>query len=372
MTALTLGRVDVRTLDDGAAGDATWRRLLGPGDLFQYPSWQAVVRGTSGRGLRRRVAVRDGEVLAGLASVPATTASPWLLVRPDAQLAAALAADRVDARAVAERLGDAALLPGVVAGGRHVGRTRVVGPAAGEAGVVARLVAEVEREARTAGARCVCFPHVDVGGDGYPGDPVLARVLGERGYLSWEAAQYAWLPVPAGGMPEYMTGLSQHRRRHIRVAGRAIEAAGVQLRFAPLGELPLDVLGAQEAALQHKYGNPADAAGSTELLRSIAAELGEDALVSYAARGAAVLGFGLVLRAGSEWFGHRAGFDYDAQGSLPLYETVLYYAVLDEAARLGARTLHVGVGSDEAKRALRCRSSAQRCFVLPLAAAGSA
>lgn len=393
MTAVTAGAVTVRPLDGAADADAdttdddaVWGALVEGRDFFQLPSWLRVVRRVAGQQVERWVAEHRGEVVAGIAAVPATSESPWLLVRPDTVLAAAVDDDLPGAAQVAAALSGAPLLPGVVAGGRHVGRTRVVGPGATEPAVLHDLLAAVEARARATGARCVCLPHVDVGdpadpaddsadpsGDtaGAAADPVLARVLTERGYLGHDAAGYAWLPVPAGGMDEYMAGLSQHRRRHIRVAHRTLDAAGVTIRCVPLPSLPTSavaVLGEQEAQLQHKYGNPADAATSTRLLEIVRDEIGDDALVSLAERDGRILGFGLVLRSDGHWFGHRAGFDYAGQGELPLYEPVLYYAVLDEAARQGAAVLHVGVGSDAAKRSLRCASSVQRSFVLPLEA----
>ena len=239
----------------------------------------------------------------------------------------------------------------------------VTGPGAGRDDVEA-LVAAAERLAAERGAASVCFPHVDVR------DADLVTLLGGRGYDWHTSAQYCWLPVPTGGFDAYLAGMSQHRRRRVRLERRAVAEAGVEVGLQPLVAALAPRLGELDAMLLAKYGNPADPARSAEVLTGIAEMMGDDALVSLARRDGEVIGFGLVLRSRAQgeeqWFGHRAGFDYSAQGHLPLYYVVLYYCVLEAAAAAGVRVLHAGIGSTDAKLARGCEASEQRSFLLRL------
>jgi uncharacterized protein len=148
-----------------------------------------------------------------------------------------------------------------------------------------------------------------------------------------------------------------------------VQEAGVRVRSLPLRDAPLERLGVLDANLLAKYGNPASPEGSTRSLKLLAEGLGDDALCVLAELADEVVGFGVVVRSRArgreQWFGHRAGFDYDAQGDLPLYYEVLYYRVMELAAEEGVPVLNAGVGSAHAKQARGCLSSPQRSYLLP-------
>lgn len=374
---LAAGTDGLEPITDAAElGAAGWDRLTGVEDLFQTPRWLAVQQRVAVTALDFLIRRRRGIPVAGLVTAWADETVPWLLARPDTLLTMAVRDDLPEARRFHDEVaGDpaAALLPALVCGGRHLGRTRVLAAPDAVAADVAALLDEVEHRAEELGAACVCLPHVDVR------DADLTRLLASRGYDWHTSAHYSWLPIPPGGFEEYLEGMTQHRRRRVRLERRALAAAGVQVEVGPLTRELVPRLGELDALLLAKYGNPADAAKSATLLAGIAEVMGEDALVSVARQGGRIVGFGLVLRSRArgdeQWFGHRAGFDYAAQGRLPLYYDVLYYSVLEAAARAGGvSVLHAGIGSTEAKLARGCLASEQRSYVLrlPRALAGTA
>jgi hypothetical protein len=67
-----------------------------------------------------------------------------------------------------------------------------------------------------------------------------------------------------------------------------------------------------------------------------------------------VVGFmELIVYRGNAW-GSQAGFDYEAQGTLPMYFGVLFYGVMDFAAEHGLRILDYTFGTEDAKRSRGC------------------
>ena len=344
-----------------------WPDLLGVEDFFQTPRWLAVQERNGGTTLDFLLRERDGIPVAGLVMAWADEKVPWLLARPDTLLAHAESAGLAEARRVrADVAGDdpASLLPALVCGGRHLGRTRVLTTPATTPVDVDALLARAEELGTERGAAALCFPHVDIR------DVDLMAALTRRGYRWHASAEYSWLPVPAGGFDEYLDGMSQHRRRRVRLERRAVADAGVEVHVEPMTARLAPRLGELDAALLTKYGNPASPEYSAGLLAWIAEVMGDDALVSLATMDGEIIGFGMVLRhrarGDEQWFGHRAGFDYAAKGSLQLYYEVLYYRVIEAAAEVGASVLHAGIGSTEAKQARGCFSVEQRSYLLRL------
>jgi hypothetical protein len=364
------GEPGVRSAADAAELPVLgWPDLLGVEDFFQTPRWLAVQERNGGTTLDFLLRERDGRPVAGLVLAWADSKVPWLLARPDTLLAHAESAGLAEARRVRAEVADgdpASLLPALVCGGRHLGRTRVLTTPATTPVDVDALLARAEELGTERGAAALCFPHVDVR------DADLMAALTGRGYRWHASAEYSWLPVPAGGFDEYLAGMSQHRRRRVRLERRAVADAGVEVHVEPLTARLAPRLGELDAALLTKYGNPASPEYSAGLLAWIAEVMGEDALVSLATVDGEIIGFGMVLRhrarGDEQWFGHRAGFDYAAKGSLQLYYEVLYYRVLEAAATAGATVLHAGIGSTPAKQARGCLSVEQRSYLLRLPA----
>ncbi|MCE7008167.1 GNAT family N-acetyltransferase [Kibdelosporangium philippinense] len=362
MTGTTLAVATAAELP--AAG---WQDLLGVEDFFQTPRWLAVQERNGGTTLDFLIRRQAGVPVAGLVAAWATDKVPWLLARPDALLKHSVAAGKEGAeRCLAEvaRNDPDSLLPALVCGGRHLGRTRTLTAPGADPSDVDALVEHAEQIALERGAASVCFPHVDAR------DTDLIELLDKRGY-SWHSSEhYSWLPVPSGGFDEFLAGMTQHRRRRVRLERRAIAEAGVEVHVEPLTKALAPRLGELDANLLAKYGNPGSPEYSAGLLSWISEVMGSDALVSLATKDSEIIGFGLVLRSSArgeeQWFGHRAGFDYAAQGKLQLYYEVLYYRVLEAAAQAGATVLHAGIGSTDAKLARGCLASEQRSYLLRL------
>ncbi|MFE9911039.1 peptidogalycan biosysnthesis protein [Streptomyces clavifer] len=363
----------VRPVADAAGLEAAgWNGLLGVEDFFQTPRWLTVQERNSGTTMDFLVRDRGGAPVAGLVTAWADTSVAWLLARPDAMLKRAVEQEVPEARELLHDLADgdpATLLPSLVCGGRHLGRTRTLAtPDATEADVEA-LLEGAEGLAAERGAASVCFPHVDLRDTG------LVALLESRGYRHHTSDHYAWLAIPPGGYDEFVEEMSAHRRRRVRLERRALDEAGVEVHVEPLTRALAPRLGELDANLLLKYGNPASAEGSAGMIGRIADVMGDDVLVSVARQHGSIIGFGMVLRSKArgdeQWFGHRAGFDYEAQGKLPLYYDVLYYRVLDAAAKEGATVLHAGIGSIKAKLARGCRSSEQRSYLLRLPRTGA-
>ncbi|MEU0073198.1 GNAT family N-acetyltransferase [Streptomyces sp. NPDC006332] len=353
----------------GAAAleEAGWSDLVGPEDFFQTSRWLGVQERNSGTTMDFLMRRRAGTPVAALVTAWAHDSVPWLLARPDAMLARGVRDEVPEALA---RLADvargdpASLLPSLVCGGRHLGRTRPLAAPEALPSDVEALVAEAERLAAERGAASVCFPHVD------ERDADLVDLLEGRGYVSHPSAHYAWLPIPPGGWDQFLAEMSKHRRRRVRLERRALAEAKIDTRVEPLTPELVPRLGELDCNLLRKYGNPASPEHSAGLIGWIGEVMGDDVMVSVARKDGVPIGFGMVLRSKSrgreEWFGHRAGFDYDAQGRLPLYYDVLYYRVLEAAAEQGVTVLHAGIGSVEAKLARGCLAAQEHSYLLSL------
>lgn len=359
-----MGRELLTVESAGRLHEVRWDSLLSPADPMQSSGWLSIQERHSRTPLWYTV-IRDGDrPVAGLVSVKADDTVPWLLARPDAQLEAARRENRTGAAELLGGIQPDALLPALVCGGRHIGRTRpLLGPDAGREELDDLLTA-AESLARAEGLRWVTFPHVDAR------DASLMEELHERSYTWFESATGCWIDVPTDGMDGYLAGMSQSRRRRVRRDRKEVGAAGFTVSVEPLTVEMAPRLGELDAALLRKYGNPADADSSAAMIGELAERLGDDVLVSVARRDDEIAGFGVLVRqrVGDEeqWHGYRAGFDYETQGSTPLYFEVLYYSAIEAAAAQGVSVLNVGVGSTDAKVAHGCESSEQRCYIKEL------
>jgi uncharacterized protein len=351
---------------------ADWDALVGPDDVFLSSRWLRVAEATAGTEMNYLLSAGpdglSGGLSGGLATVLATPSSPWLLGRPDTLLEFSARdglAGAADCLSALPGSPAEALLPSVVCGGRHIGRTRALvrgGPDGagqdGESAEIDRLVGAAEQLAASRGARSTVFPYVD------ERDTALRKVLIQRGYASYATAMYSWLPVPAGGFDGYLAMLSGHRRPRVRADRRRVAAAGVQVRMEPLSTALLRPLAELETKLLTKYGGQWSPDQSEPIFGRILAELGDDAVVSTARADGSLCGFALFLRHRDRWVGHRGGFDYAAQGHLPLYFEVAFYHPIEMAPAAGVTEIHYGTGSTPTKHSRGCLSVGQHAFQL--------
>ncbi|MGW1022871.1 GNAT family N-acetyltransferase [Streptomyces sp. NPDC002577] len=346
-----------------------WPALLRPEDLFLGARWLEVAERTARADMRYFLLEHGGTTVAGLATALADTSAPWVLGRPDTLLEASAAAGRPGAREVLARLsGPPAdrLLPTLVCGGRHMGRSRVPRLTGTGRAEVTALVARAEEHARARGARSVAYPFVE------ESDEVLRHVLDERGYLSHVSGLYSSLTVKPGGFDAYLDCVpSPRRRRGVRDDRRRIAEAGVTLRLAPLSAELIPRLGELEAQLMAKYDVAWTAAQTEQVLRETLDTFGANARTVLAEADGEIRGFCTLLSFRGHWYARQGGFDYAYQQhahrqKLPLYFETVYYFPVEAAARLGIEAIHYGLGSEEAKRSRGCTAETQYAYLLPL------
>jgi uncharacterized protein len=359
----TTADLSVRTVKTAAdLPTAAWDSLAGADELYLSTPWMRMLEATSGATMRYLLADDGSQLVGGLATARADHTSPWLSGRPDTLLQRCLREQRQGADEVAAAVATdpaTALLPATVCGGRHLGRNRVV--TGGSRAAVERLVAAAEDLARDRGDRSVSFLYVD------QHDRALHDVLGARGYRHFVPARYSWLPVPAGGFPDYLAARSGHRRRRITSERRRLRDAGVVVDVEPIDARIVPRMAELETNLLRRYGMTWSADLSEAIFSRIAAELGQVAFICGARRDGALTGFILLVERGTSWYAHRAGFDYDANGELPVYFDVTYYRPVELAAERGIATIHYGTGSDATKASRGCLSTSQHAYVLPVA-----
>ncbi len=306
---------------------AGWDDLLTAEDGFQQSGWLRMQERMLGDRLRVLCLWDGPDLAAGLVTVDTDAASPWTMARPDLLLGVAPEDS----------------LPALSCGGRHLGNTRGLVRAARDVAILDPLLAEVAARAEAGADRCVFFPHVR------DDDPFAAR-LAAAGFARSAVDPYCVLPV-AGTFEDYLSRLSQSRRRGIRRDRREVRDAGFVLDLVALADCDLDRLAELDVALLRKHGNDASVRQSRAVLEGLAH--GPDVLVTTASRDGVVCGFGVMVeherRGSRQWFGNRAGFDYERQGEVPLYFEVLFYSPYEWAAERGVDAIHVGMGSTGAK-----------------------
>ncbi|MGE7388632.1 GNAT family N-acetyltransferase [Streptomyces sp. NPDC004126] len=342
-----------------------WDALAGPSDIFLTCRWLDVVEATAGVPMTYLWTERDGRPVAGLATATATTSVPWALGRPDVVLRNSAEAGLPGAGALLTGLGadpSRALMPALVAGGRHVGSTRLLRSPDATAQDVGALVAAAETLAREAGLASVCFLYLD------EQDADVAATLDTRGYLSYTTGRYSTLRVPEDGFDGYLASLPRKRRVSIAAERRRVRESQARIAVEPLATVDLPRCAELESALLAKYGIDIRPDQVLAQIRQVRDCFGDDAFAITAHGDGEVRGYGLILRHGDHWYARQTGYDYAYQerSGLPLYFEVLYYRLLEEAAAAGATTLHYGLGSEQAKRSRGCTATEQRCHVLRL------
>ncbi|HKB31297.1 MAG TPA: GNAT family N-acetyltransferase [Streptosporangiaceae bacterium] len=350
---------------------ASWDALLSPDDIFLSSRMLRVSEATNGVAMNYLTTWSADALTGGLATAWVERSAPWLMGRPDTLLehcASEGLPGAADCRAALPADLTGALLPSLVCGGRHLGRTRTLvrGARAGAADDIDHLVAAAERLAWAGGARSAAFLYVD------ERDVALRRVLARRGYLSYTSGRYSWLPVPADGFAGYLGRFSSHRRTRILAERRRLRAAGAEVRIEPLSDALLPPLAELETSLLAKYGLRGSPAKSESIFARILRECGTDALVCTARRTDRLCGFALILARGDQWHAYRGGFDYAVQGGLPVYFEVAFYHLVEAAAAAGVTAIHYGTGSAPTKRSRGCAGTDQYAFVLPADAPGGA
>ncbi|MDI1463739.1 GNAT family N-acetyltransferase [Catellatospora sp. KI3] len=345
-----------------------WDGLTGPDDVFLTRRWLRVVEAVHATAPRYLWCERDGRITAGLAAIVADAYAPWVMGRPDAIVAGSARAGRPGAQTLLARLGGdpAVLLPSLALGGRHIGHTRVLHDGTDPVGDTRLLLAAAARLAREAGCASMAVPYLD------ETDEALSAHLAADGWSSCQVGRYHRLSVPPTGMPGYLARLTSRRRSSVAAERRRVAAAGVRIERTTVAGLPdLAAAARLEVGLLDRYGIEWPVERAVSILSVVGEQFGGDAVVLAAYAGSALVGFTLVLAYGDQWYARQAGFDYSFQRThrAPLYFELCYYRMLELAAEAGVRTIHYGLGSEDAKMWRGCVSTEQRCWVGPVPAA---
>ncbi|MFC7490496.1 MULTISPECIES: GNAT family N-acetyltransferase [unclassified Knoellia] len=337
-------RVEEVSVED--AERAGWDALLTTEDGFQQTSYLGMQQRLLGDRLHLTCAFDGPDLAAGLVTVDTDADSPWTMARPDLLL----------------DLDASASLPALTCGGRHLGNTRALLRSPHDATALRSLLEEASARAAGADDRCVYFPHVR------DDDPLSAQ-LAAAGFTGTRVDPYCVLPVE-GGFDDYLSRLSQSRRRGIRRDRKEVREAGFVLELVPLDQCDLDRLAELDVALLRKHGNDAKTAQSRSVLEGLLD--GPQVVVTTASRDGVVAGFGVMIEhtreGATQWFGNRAGFDYEMQGDIPLYFEVLFYSPLEWAHERGVEAIHVGMGSTDAKVSRGAVAHPQSCWTRWVAA----
>jgi predicted N-acyltransferase len=246
------------------------------------------------------------------------------------------------------------VLPARLAGGPYESRTGALTlPSLGEEArreVVSRLFAEAENIARRNDERSVVCRCVD------GGDTLLRDVLRDRGYREIPGPDHFVLVPPPGGLDGYIDSLPSRYRTKVRRELRKLREGGVAITVEPLTPDLIRTVAPLIANLQNKYDTDADCDSITASLGLLRKALKQSIYGVVARVGDRVVGFNeLVVYRGNAWT-HHAGFDYEAQGTLPVYFGVFFYGVMDFAAERGLRVLDYTFKTEDAKRSRGCET----------------
>jgi predicted N-acyltransferase len=200
--------------------------------------------------------------------------------------------------------------------------------------VAAELVAGIARAAAEVGAQSVCFPYVE------QRNHELRDALRAHGFLEFPAASHYALDVTWSSFDEY-TGLRRTIRQELAKLGRA----GVAFRVAPLDEaIARAVVPLALGTVEKNQGTATTAQMLDRLL--MMARFGGQIIVAEHAN--VIRGFGVILEWQERLYARMVGFDYEFQGSLPLYFGVMYEQIRYAIAR-GLRRIEYAIAGDRAK-----------------------
>jgi predicted N-acyltransferase len=218
------------------------------------------------------------------------------------------------------------------------------------ADVVHRLFATAERIAAREGEQSVVCRSVDTA------DHLLRSVLKSRSYIEFPGHQHLILRTPEGGLEGYIASFRKNRRSMIRRELRKLHDADVRIAIEPLTkELAGSVL-PLIANLNRRYGVAID-------VDAIRAELGmlrkffkQDVHAVVARHQGQPVGYmDFIVYQNNAWAG-QVGFDYEFQGTLPIYFGVLFYGIVDFASSANIASIDYSFESEEAKTSRGCVS----------------
>ncbi|QTD99727.1 GNAT family N-acetyltransferase [Streptomyces cyanogenus] len=336
---------------------ARWDALLGPRGFYSASPWLRHAQATAAAAPYYFTAAQGPELIAALPAYPLEAGTPYVFCSPGRVVGT------IHQRVTGEpATWPGALMPALACGGRNPSHTRAAVngevPAELQRHALRALVGAAEREAWTAGLEAVSFLYVD------EDDTVLRGVLEAERYVSLPGQTAYSLEVPQDGtFSGYLARFPSRHRVKIRKELRVLDAAGVTYRTQRITEQLIQQVSPLEMALYAKHGTRADPQAFLAVLRSVAANAGEAARVTTAHLDGSVIGFILTFTHGGQMYARQGGFDYEAQGKLPVYFGLAYYELLRIALAEGISHIHYSTGSDTVKLSRGCKPTRQYAYV---------
>jgi predicted N-acyltransferase len=137
----------------------------------------------------------------------------------------------------------------------------------------------------------------------------------------------------------YIDSLPSRYRSKVRRELRKLRDGGVAITVEPLTPDLIRTVAPLVVNLLNKYDIDEDCDSVTASLGLLRKAVKQSTYGVVARVGDRVVGFNeLILYRGNAWTRH-IGFDYEAQGTLPVYFGVFFYGVMDFAAEHGLRVL---------------------------------
>jgi len=291
-----------------------------------------------------------GELLAGMTTYSMSVAAeaPW----------------RADSRAGRGRPAadqawlSSALMPSRLAGGRHVGPPSALfadslsGAERGRA--LERLLVAATEVAARQGDRSVSILFAD------STDRILTGVVEELGFARFQGPVRSTLDVPADGLEGYFALFPSKRRIKLRGERRKVAEAGIEFSVQRLDNELAGRLVPLESQNLRRYGRattPEQAAASHLLIERILPGSAHALVAERAGKPVSFIEFHVW---GDHLYTRTGGADYAAIEGIPVYFSMVFYELVEHAARSGARRIDYGV---EAARAKALRGCAQTPLV---------
>lgn len=352
--------IDITLVDSAdALTSAEWDQWAGDHDVALTHLGVGLSERTARTAMRHIVARTGGNLRGVLPTAVATSESSWVLGRPDRIVAEAVAEGSFAAsQSEVDRLSE---LPALVAGGRHMANSDVIGRRDLTAPELHAMVGAAEQLADERHLQAVMFPFVA------ETSTTLSACLTDRGYRSFSSGVYSTLDVRSG-WDGYLAALPKKKRWIARDETKQIREAGLTSELRLLGELPIPVLARLESDLYAKYGLDVPAEQCERGLHITADLYGACAMASVVCDGEHFVGFVVLIRSEGRWFAKQVGFDYQRQGRLPVYFETLFYGPARAGQEHGVTTVHYGLGSVKAKASRGCDQERQFAFVKAIGA----
>ncbi|MFI2190301.1 GNAT family N-acetyltransferase [Streptomyces sioyaensis] len=163
------------------------------------------------------------------------------------------------------------------------------------------------------------------------------------GLIAWEA----WLDVPDTGFEGYLAQLSRQQRDQVKGDLRQVARAGLTFHTGPLAapfEPLADLLVLHERKYDPSYDQPSWR--FAQYLARCSEVPGAYAVL--ARQEGRIVGCHVVFHYGDTLWVRLIGVD-ESPETRRCYFSLMFYEPLQLAHRLGARTVHLGIGSSEAK-----------------------